>query len=286
MSAIPPTWNQPNVDTHYQWLRDGQAMCSATSNTYTVLAEDVGKAISVRATGRRAGLPDATSTSNAVTASRGGAPTRDGPTITGTASVGNVLTALPGQWNDNPGFAFQWLRNGQPVPGAAGSTYSTTSVDAAASLSVRVTASKAGREDGEATSAAVTMGRLASTTTLGVTPYAVSKRTRAKLAITVGVSGVPGPTGKLVIKDGRKALKTLALTAGRKGVIVVRLPRLKPGKHTLKVTYGGSAGVAGSKAVLKLVVTARSGSALRPGHAGRLGPTMPAARRVRSSLRG
>lgn len=256
LTAIAPTWNQTTVDTTYQWLRDGQVMWSATGNSYTVSADDVGKTVTVRATGRKAGFPDATSTSNGIVATRGGAPSVvSPPSVTGTARVGNVLTALPGEWTDNPTFSFQWLRNGQPIANASGSTYFATAADAAAKLSVKVTAAKAGREDGVATSPAVTMGKLASTTTLGVSPFAVTKRIRAKLAITVAVSGVLGPTGTLVIKDGKKKLKSLSLTASRKGVLVFKMPRLKPGRHKLKVIYGGSTTVSGSKAVLKIVVS-------------------------------
>lgn len=256
LTAIAPTWNQTTVDTTYQWLRDGQVMWSATGNSYTVSADDVGKTVTVRATGRKAGFPDATSTSNGIVATRGGAPSVvSPPSVTGTARVGNVLTALPGEWTDNPTFSFQWLRNGQPIANASGSTYFATAADAAAKLSVKVTAAKAGREDGVATSPAVTMGKLASTTALGVSPFAVTKRIRAKLAITVAVSGVLGPTGTLVIKDGKKKLKSLSLTASRKGVLVFKMPKLKPGKHKLKVIYGGSTTVSGSKAVLKIVVS-------------------------------
>jgi hypothetical protein len=118
-----------------------------------------------------------------------------------------------------------------------------------------VTASATGREQGQAVTAPVAIGKLKSTTTLAVTPYAVTKKIRAKLAITVAAPGQPAPTGTLVIKDGKKTLKKLTLSASKKGVITFKMPKLAPRKHKLKVTYSGSPTVTGSKAKLVLKVT-------------------------------
>ena len=80
----------------------------------------------------------------------------------------------------------------------------------------------------------------------------VTKKIRAKLTITVTAPGVTGPTGVLTIKDGTKTLKKLTLSSTKKGVLVFKLPKLKPGKHKLKVSYAGSGVVAPSTG--KLVV--------------------------------
>lgn len=254
--ASAPTWNQAPVDTTYQWLRDGQTLWTSTGTSFTISPEDVGKTISVRAVGRKASFPDATSVSNGVTATRGGAPqVLTPPTIKGNAAVGSMLTADAGTWTSNPSLTYVWLRNGVPIAAATQSSYWVTAADAASQLSLQVTATAPGRDQGMAVTAPLAIAKLKSTTTLSVAPYAVTRKVRAKLAITVASPGQPAPTGTLVIKDGSKTLKKLALSASKKGVVTFKMPKLAPRKHKLKVTYSGSSTVTGSKAKLVLKVT-------------------------------
>lgn len=253
--AAAPTWNQAPVDTTYQWLRDGQTLWGATGPSYTIGSDDVGKTISVRATGRKAGFPDGTSVSNGILAARGSAPqVVTSPSVKGTPAVGSMLTAEPGAWTLSPTFTYVWLRNGVPISGATQNTYWVTGSDAASQLSVQVTASAAGRDQGQAVTAPVAIGKLKSTTSLAVTPYSVTRKIRAKLVITVSAPGQPAPTGRLVIKDGKKTLKKLTLSASKKGVITFKMPKLAARKHKLKVRYFGSSTVTGSKAKLILTV--------------------------------
>ena len=67
------------------------------------------------------------------------------PTITGTAQVGQVLTGAAGTWTPAPvTLAWQWLRNGTAISGATASTYTVTTADIRATLSVMVTGTKTG----------------------------------------------------------------------------------------------------------------------------------------------
>src|SRR6266516_365609 len=77
------------------------------------------------------------------------------PTITGTATVGQTLTANEGTWSNSPtSFSYQWLRcNGGgnscvAITGATSKTYTLTAADAGHAIRVRVTATNA---DGSAT---------------------------------------------------------------------------------------------------------------------------------------
>jgi hypothetical protein len=63
--------------------------------------------------------------------------------------------------------------------------------------------------------------------------------------ITVG--GVAKPTGKVVIRKGKKRLAVGKLKARNKGVISLRLPKLAKGRHKLVVKYTGSQAVAPKK---------------------------------------
>lgn len=64
------------------------------------------------------------------------------PAISGTPQVGRVLTATSGSWSATGlTYAYQWLRAGQPVAGATGSSYEVAPGDVGQALSVRVSAS-------------------------------------------------------------------------------------------------------------------------------------------------
>ena len=78
------------------------------------------------------------------------------PTITGTAEYDAVLTAQPGQWTPAAtAYAYQWLRDGQPIAQATLQTYRTTGDDLGRSLSVLVTAIDGLGDSGSAVSAPV-----------------------------------------------------------------------------------------------------------------------------------
>ena len=68
------------------------------------------------------------------------------PTVTGTTQVGDVLTAHPGTWTGSTSTAIEWLRNGSPIPGATGTTYTQEPVDEGAMIAIDVTAIGAGGE--------------------------------------------------------------------------------------------------------------------------------------------
>lgn len=81
------------------------------------------------------------------------------PQITGAAQVGQTLTADAGSWTPQPEtVAYQWLRNGAPIPGATGASYQLVAADQDAAVSVSVTVSARGLADATATSQPVTVG--------------------------------------------------------------------------------------------------------------------------------
>jgi hypothetical protein len=77
------------------------------------------------------------------------------PTISGSPVDGQTLTCDPGTWTGGPTFSYEWLRDGAPIPGATGPTYTLTPDDVGKQISCRVTgANGAGNE--QATSGAIT----------------------------------------------------------------------------------------------------------------------------------
>jgi hypothetical protein len=78
--------------------------------------------------------------------------------ITGTAAVGQVLTASVGVTTpSSTSKVFQWYRGTVEIPGATGSQYTLTTADAGKQVKVRVTASASGYASATAESAPVTV---------------------------------------------------------------------------------------------------------------------------------
>ncbi len=122
-------------------------------------------------------------------------------------------------------------------------------------MSVRVTGSKAGFLPGTATSPSLTVKKLATATTAGLEEAKISKRARAVVNVHVDVQDLGVPLGKVQVKEGNKVLATVQLKNDSRGNVVIRLKKLKPGKHKLVVSYLGSVATAASKAKkVKLIV--------------------------------
>ena len=153
-----------NATFAYQWLADAAEINGATASTYTLVAADAGKAIKVRvsftddagndeeltsaATGAVAAAPPPTNT-----------PATGAPTITGTAQVGETLTAGATGISDSDGlgnatFAYQWLADAAEINGATASTYTLVAADAGKAIKVRVSFTDDAGNDEELTSAA------------------------------------------------------------------------------------------------------------------------------------
>ncbi len=154
-STLVATWGTWSATGTYsfQWIRNGVDIPFAvgtlgqklvigtiTQPSYVLKAEDVGAKISVRVTASRPLYPSASATSaetspvttNALT----NTPT---PTVTGRAKVGFALTLQTGAWDSGVTFTQQWLRDGVPITGATGTTYTLVTADQGTKISVAVT---------------------------------------------------------------------------------------------------------------------------------------------------
>ena len=61
----------------------------------------------------------------------------DAPTVKGTPEVGQILTSTVGTWPEGFETSRQWLRDGEPIPGATGVTYKLTADDHGSRIRVR-----------------------------------------------------------------------------------------------------------------------------------------------------
>ena len=136
-----------NVSFSYQWLADDTAIQGATNSTYTLADADEGNAIKVQVTFTDNAGNDETLTSAATAvvsaATQPNNPATSAPTVSGTAQVGETLTADTSGIADADGltnatFTYQWLADDTDIAGATGSTYTLVEADEGKTVKVRV----------------------------------------------------------------------------------------------------------------------------------------------------
>jgi len=254
LTANPGTWNVDGLTFAYQWLRDGNAIVSATSSDYRAVAADRGTSLSVLVTATKAGSTSGSATSEAVLISAGDAPVSQvKPLVTGTPEVGETLNVSNGTWDlDELTFAYQWLRDGEAIEGATAATYVVTEGDLGAELTARVTASKAGHEDGSAVASGLTVpgeeepaDPAPSTTKATLLGEKIKQGERGEVRVKVTSEGESVPTGTLTVTAGRKSVEA-ELTEADNGKAKITLPKLKPGTYDVSVTYSGDDATEGS----------------------------------------
>jgi putative cell wall-binding protein len=145
LTATTGAWGPSPVSFSYQWMVAGQPVSGAITARFTPRVADLGKSVSVAVTGTKTGYSAATTTSAASPAVQPGAMTTATPTITGSAVVGSVLTAVAAAWGPQPvALSYQWLVNDVAVSGATAPIFTPQGRDAGHSVSVRVTGTKSG----------------------------------------------------------------------------------------------------------------------------------------------
>ena len=142
LTAAPGTWGPTGVALTYQWLAAGAPIAGAKAKTYSPVAADVGKALTVKVTGTLANHTSTSKTSAATAAVTLPTVTITGatPTISGTPRTGRTLTVKPGTWGPS-GVALsqQWFASNVAIPGATGTTFKVTNAQAGKQITVRVT---------------------------------------------------------------------------------------------------------------------------------------------------
>ena len=146
-SGIADADGLANATFSYQWLADDSDISGATNATYTLVAADEGKAIKVQV-----GFTDDAGNEETLTSAATGAvsaaptpnsPATGAPTISGTAQVGQTLTAATSGIADADGlanatFSYQWLADDTDIAGATGLTYTLTDSEESKAIKVQV----------------------------------------------------------------------------------------------------------------------------------------------------
>ena len=140
-----------SVSYTYQWIRVDSGtdadISGATSSTYTLVAADLGTTIKVKVSFTDDASNAETLTSAATASISPNNPATGAPTITGTAQVGETLTAVTTGIMDADGLAsvsytYQWIRvdsgTDADISGATSSTYTLVAADADTTIKVKV----------------------------------------------------------------------------------------------------------------------------------------------------
>jgi hypothetical protein len=188
LTASNGTWTNSPTSYTYQWNRSGAAISGATAITYTLQAADASDTITVTVTATNTtGSTAAISAATAAISAAAAAPSNTtAPTISGTTTVGDVLTASNGTWTNSPtSYTYVWKRNGTAISGATAMTYTLQSADAGDTITVTVTATNA-TGNANATSAATSaIASSAGTATMTLTPSSGSHGTGTTLTVTI-----------------------------------------------------------------------------------------------------
>ena len=162
-SGISDTDGLTTATLSYQWLADEAAIVGATASTYTLISADEGKTVKARVSFTDDAGNDESLTSEATdpvaAATQPNSPATGAPTISGTAQVGETLTAdtsgiADADGLENAAFTYQWLADAADIPGATESTYTLSEAVEGKTVKVRVSFTDDGGNDETLTSAA------------------------------------------------------------------------------------------------------------------------------------
>ena len=149
-SGIADADGLDDVSYSYQWLANDINVAGATGSSYRLTEAEEGKTIKVRVSFTDdAGYQESLTSQplgpvdHQVSQQRINSPPTGAPTISGTAQVGETLTADTSGIDDADGlndvsYSYQWLANDINVAGATGSSYRLTEAEEGKTIKVRV----------------------------------------------------------------------------------------------------------------------------------------------------
>ncbi|TXK17761.1 YncE family protein [Homoserinibacter sp. GY 40078] len=246
----------------YQWYVGEVAATGATSSTFTVPSSAIGKKITVTATPVLDGYVSATgagtsSPTSEVKANKFSAtPT---PTITGTPTVDQTLTAVPGTWDSAATLSYAWYAGGEPIANATSSTFTVPAALVGSTITVKVTGKATGYETTTVESTGVGPVATAAFTRAPVVTLTGNARVGGTLTAVVSTAASPTPTSysyRWLLDDEPITGATstsLALTPGMLGgVVTVEVTPVRAG-----YTSSDAVGEVSSAEVAKGVFSAK-----------------------------
>lgn len=244
LTASEGDWLGAPTSLSYQWLlgADDSEIAGADGATFTPTANELGKTLKVRVTATRGDqVVSATSNATAAVAEPGAAlEATSKPSIAGTAKVGQTLTGKPAVFNDDAAtLKNQWLANGAPIAGAAGTSLKLAAAQVGKKITFRTTATL-GTETAESVSdptAAVAAAKVNAALRVSATSGQYGRSAR----VTVRVSASGKSTSGTVTLRGAGATQRKSVSGGAATFV---LPRsLAPRRYAISAAYSGNGAV-------------------------------------------
>jgi serine protease len=251
LTAAPGTWNATPTSFKYQWLRDGAPISAATTTTYLVGPDDVGRKISVRVSPASGVFAPVTATSPETIVVPDGPDVSMTPLAPATLAYGATATTTV-TLEDGAEDGVVELRRGSTV------LTSGTTVDGSVDLTVPATGWVIGSNTVRAAylGAGATSPASSAPSTVSVTkaapsitwtlPTKVRTTSKALLSVQITAPGVPADqiTGTVKVFKGSTRIYTFSLLASHNGARTLYLPRItRAGTYTIKVKYYGNGNV-------------------------------------------
>jgi len=166
------------------------------------------------------------------------------PTISGTPTIGEPLTAVTGTWVKTPTtFSYQWLRDGSPISGATGVTYYPTRDDVGTALTARISSGTAAYAMLGSTSDPVSVPDGPEVTMTGL-PASVTYGVGATATVTVKNGDVP-VDGVVELRRGSTVLASQP-TSGGTAEITIAGSKWVAGTNVVRAAFVGSDSAASS----------------------------------------
>jgi hypothetical protein len=168
------------------------------------------------------------------------------PTISNLApTVGDTLTASTPAWAPVAALAHQWLRDGQPIGGAASASYAATDADVGHRITVTVTGTAAGHVPESRTSVPTQPVTAKATPVTPVTPVAPVQQVVTKVDASLSVKALAKRRVQVRVsaKGMPAALLTQTITVKVDGVAKAYRVELVKGKATIRLAGPKAAGV-------------------------------------------
>jgi hypothetical protein len=172
LTATNGTWSNSPTSFSWQWQQCDKSgagcnnISGATQKTYTIAASDADHTLRVQVTATNADGSNTTpSKVTDIVSSKGGPTNTAAPTVSGTAKVGEQLTADAGTWTGGvKSFSYQWQRCDAQggacvsIQDATAKVYGVRSIDTGNTLRVVVTAKNLSGDTNAVSSASQLVG--------------------------------------------------------------------------------------------------------------------------------
>lgn len=141
LTAVAGTW-PAGASVGYAWYRGATKV--GTGSSYTVKAADVGKRITLKATGTLAGYETTVVSVDTAAKAIKGSLKAAKPKITGTARVGKTLKVKVGSWTAGVKRSVRWYANGKSLRGATKTSLKLTNSLKGKKIVVKIKGTKSG----------------------------------------------------------------------------------------------------------------------------------------------